>query len=96
MNRTIEDDTQYALTMLNLDITDVILPRGSRSIMQKKVLLYCYLRLECGYSWHEIGTHCNKHHTTILKVVNKHKVYYGAVVYNPNIGKTLLPTIMSE
>ena len=72
MNRTIESDAQHALTILNLDISDVLLSRGTRSIMDKKKLLYCYLRLECGYSWHEIGTYCNKDHTTILKVVNKH------------------------
>lgn len=73
MNRTIEQDAQHALQMLNLDISDVLLSRGSRSIMDKKKLLYCYLRLECGYSWHEIGSYCNKDHTTILKVVNKHQ-----------------------
>lgn len=76
--RTIEHDAQHALQMLNLDISDVLLSRGSRSIMNKKKLLYCYLRLECGYSWHEIGTYCNKDHTTILKVVNKHLIKYRA------------------
>ena len=69
--RTIEEDAQYGLRMLKLNISDVLLRRGTKSIMDKKKLLYCYLRLECGYSWHEIGAYCNKDHTTILKVVNK-------------------------
>ena len=72
MHRTIEGDAQHALQMLNLDISDVLLSRGTRSIMDKKKLLYCYLRIDCGYSRHEIGHYCNKDHTTILKVVNKH------------------------
>jgi chromosomal replication initiation ATPase DnaA len=71
MNRTIESDAQHALTMLNLDISDVLLSRGTKTIMDKKKQLYCYLRFDCGYSWHEIGTYCNKDHTTILKVVKK-------------------------
>lgn len=80
MNRTIESDAQHALTMLNLDISDVILSRGSRSIMEKKKVLYCYLRIECEYSWHEIGAYCNKDHSTILKVVNKHKDKYSTML----------------
>jgi chromosomal replication initiation ATPase DnaA len=80
MHRTIEDDAQYALTLLNLDISDVLLSRGTRSIMNKKKLLYCYLRLECGYSWHEIGNYCNKDHSTILKVVNKHQSKHNNLV----------------
>ena len=78
MNRTIEQDGEFALQLLNLSITDVLLSRGTMSIMNKKKLLYCYLRIECGYSWHEIGDYCNKDHTTILKVVNKHLIKYRA------------------
>jgi len=76
MNRTIEQDAQHALQMLNLGISDVLLSRGTKTIMDKKRLLYCYLRLECGYSWHEIGDYTYKDHTTILKVVNKYEQTY--------------------
>jgi chromosomal replication initiation ATPase DnaA len=78
MHRTIEQDGEFALQLLNLSITDVLLKRGTKSIMDKKKLLYCYLRLECGYSYHEIGDYCDKDHTTILKVVNKHLIKYRA------------------
>jgi chromosomal replication initiation ATPase DnaA len=88
MHRTIEGDAQHALQLLNLDISDVLLSRGTRSIMDKKKLLYCYLRLECGYSWHEIGAYCNKDHTTILKVVNKATKdgCIGLLLYNTTNG----------
>lgn len=79
-HRTIEMDGEYALRMLNLSITDVLLKRGTKTIMAKKRLLYCYLRLECGYSWHEIGDYTYKDHTTILKVVNKHQDKYNTTL----------------
>ena len=66
---SIEDDAQEALQVLHLSLEELRMTRGSRSITDKKKLLYSYLRKIKGYSWHEIANYCHKDHSTIVKTV---------------------------
>lgn len=74
--RSIEQDTERVIKLLNITLEEVRTRRGTSNITDKKVALYCYLRQECGYSWHEIGNYTYKCHSTVLKTVNKHKDNY--------------------
>lgn len=78
---TIEDDAQRVLGMMKLTLQEVRQRRGTNTIIDKKMMLYCYLRLECKYSLPEIANYCHKDHTTIGLIVKKYKDKYKEIAH---------------
>ena len=78
---TIEDDAQHVLDMMKLTLQEVRQRRGTNTIIDKKMMLYCYLRLECKYSLPEIGCYCHNDHTTIGLAVSKYKDKYKEIAH---------------
>lgn len=74
--RCIEEDARHIINCVNLSLDDLRTSIRTRTIAHKKLMIYCYLRLDCGYSSPEIANYCHKDHTTILKLVKKHKDMY--------------------
>lgn len=77
MFRSLEEDAEYILGVVKLSLDELRTTVKTQTIAAKKIVVYCYLRLDCKYSWTEIGNYCHKDHTTILKSVNKHRNMYN-------------------
>jgi hypothetical protein len=72
----IEDDAQEAMNLMKLDILDVRIKRGTKTITDKRAMLYCHLYLYHTYSYEEIATYCHKDSSSLIRTVNKYKDMY--------------------
>lgn len=68
----IEDDGRAILIKLKLKLNELRTRVGTKSIREKKALLYLTLRNKHHYSLQEIADYCYKDHSTIHKTCKKH------------------------
>lgn len=72
-HKTIRYWADVILNAVGLSIVELKSNKKTRTICNKRKIVYYFLRELCGYSWVEIGDYCDRTHSNIVKVVQFNK-----------------------
>lgn len=72
-NKTINYWGNLVLEEVGLSKKDLCSAKRTRTLANKKIMVYYFLNKLCGYSLTEVGYFCNKDHSTVKKLIKKYQ-----------------------